>query len=278
MKELNIVIISIIMNIKSITFISAGMILTGLGIAFTFIGTLKQGKEKDAFQAELTESGKKSIELAEKLADQTKNSSEELIKQTRKSSKELAEQSEKSTQKIVQLSDKNVELTQKLTEISEEKFRRLSIPSMNVLGIEENLSLGANSYFKIIAKNTGNSDCFDARLLVDRHNSPLASPGLLTIQSFKKVPKDAIFEYKIPIFQSDFMVLKDKEQEFETFMKKFNDNEAAIIIFFHFEYEWNDETLKSSQYSIIKSTNKKPYVSSSEEHVEPEVKLPKWKK
>lgn len=268
------------MAIKSITYISVGMILTGVGIVFTFTGTLKQGKEKDAFQVEITESGKKSIELAEKLADQTKKSSEELIEQTRKSSEELAEQSEKSTQKIIQLSDKNVELTQELTKISEEKFRRLTIPSMNVVNIEENINKGLKSYFKIIAKNTGNNDCLDARLIIDKHTSPLV--GSAEMQSFTKVPKDGSVAYTIPLFQSDLMVsIADAEtkKEFDNvFLKNYQTGQMFIIIFFHFEYEWNNETLKSSQYTIVKSVNEKHYATSNEEYITPPVKMPKWKK
>ena len=181
MIELNIEILSFMSGIKSITFISVGMILTGLGIVSTLIGTLKQGKENDKFQTEISESSNKNIELAEKLAEQTKTSSERLIKQN-----------EESTAKIVQLNDENADLTKKLTQISEERFRELTIPSMNVINIEEVLDLGVNSYFKIAAKNTGNKNCLNTRLLVDRHNSPFAKPGYLRIHSYNKLPKDDI--------------------------------------------------------------------------------------
>lgn len=268
MIDLNIDIMNFMTGIKSITYISFGMILTVAGIVFTLIGTLKQGKENDTFQSEISESSKKNIELSEKLAEQTQLSSEKLSKQN-----------EESTGKIVQLSDKNAELTHKLTQISEERFRKLTIPSMNVLSIEEDLSLGVNSYFKIIAKNTGNNDCFDARMLIDRHNSSLVSGS--EIQNFVKVPKDAIVEYKIPLFQSDLMAQiadKNKKIEFENFLTRFQNDETAIVVFFHFEYEWNNETLKSSQYSIVKSGKRKPYASSSEDYVESEIKMGKWEK
>lgn len=270
MIGLNIVLI-IMTVIKSTTYISIGMMLTGAGIVFTLIGTLKQGKENDKFQSEITESSKKNIALAEKLAEQAQLSSDKLEKQN-----------EESTNKIVHLSDKNAELTQKLTDLSEDRFRRLTIPVMNVLRIEEVLGLGINSYFKIIAKNTGNNDCQNARLIIDRHNSPLVNRS--EIQSFVKVPKDVLVEYKIPRFQSDLMERSaegEKRQDFETnFLKRFMDGQVAIVIFYHFEYEWKGETLRSSQFSIVKSNNEKPYGSSSDDYVEPEDKteMPKWKK
>lgn len=270
MIDINLEILNFMPSVKSITYIMIGMILTGAGIIFTLFGTLKQGNENDKFQAEISKSSKKNIELAEKLADQTHLSSEKLTRQN-----------EASTQKIIQLSDKNAELTQKLTQISEERFRKLTIPSLNVLRIEEELSLGVNSYFKVIVKNTGNNDCFDCRLLVDRHNSPFAKPGFIGIQNFKKVPKDAIVEYKIPLFQSEIIVNvsnDNQKKEFSDFLNRYNNDETAIVVFFHFEYEWNDETLKSSQYSIVKSKNRKAYGSSSEDYVEPETEMPKWRK
>lgn len=261
-------ILNIMTGLKSITYIGIGMFLTAVGIGFTLVGTIKQGKENEKFQEEISTSSKKNTELAEKLAEQTQLSSDK-----------LARQNEESTQKIVQLSDKNAELTLKLTQISEERFRKLTIPSLNVLRIEEDLSLGDNSYFKIIARNTGNNDCLDCKLLVDRHNSPFAKPGFLTIQNFKKVPKDAIVEYKIPLFQSDLIVNvanDEQKREYSDFLKRYNNDESAIVVFFHFEYEWNNETLKSSQYSIVKSKNRKAYGSSSEDYVESEIEMPKW--
>ena len=257
-------------GIKSITYIGIGMFLTATGIGFTLIGTIKQGKENERFQEEISASSKKNTELAEKLAEQTQLSSDK-----------LAKQNEESTQKIVHLSDKNAELTQKLTQISEEKFRKLTMPSMNVIRIEEFLDLGVNSYLKITAKNTGNNDCFNARLLVDKHNSPTAKPGFLTIQSFTKVPKDAVVEYKIPLFLSEIIASVGDEtlkSELSEFFERFNNNRTVIIIFFHFEYEWNKETLKSSQYSIVKLKDSPAYGSSSEDYVESEIERPKWEK
>lgn len=263
-------ILNIMIGLKSITYIGIGMFLTAVGIGFTLVGTIKQGKENEKFQEEISASSKKNTELAEKLAEQTKLSSDK-----------LAKQNEESTQKIVQLSDKNAELTLKLTQISEERFRKLTIPSLNVLSIGEDLSLGDKSYFKIIARNTGNNDCLDCRLLVDRHNSPFAKPGFLTIQNIKKVPKDAIVEYKIPLFQSDIIVNvanDEQKKEYSDFLKRYNNDESAIVVFFHFEYEWNNETLKSSQYSIVKYHTGELCVTSSEDFVEPKYDHPEWKK
>ena len=65
---------------------------------------------------------------------------------------------------------------------SEDSFRRLTKPEINVLGIEENNN-GIDSYFVIKAQNTGNNDCFDAKLIIDKHNSPLGKNFM--IQSFE---------------------------------------------------------------------------------------------
>jgi hypothetical protein len=158
--------------------------------------------------------------------------------------------------------DTIIDLTEKLTK-----------PEINVLGIEENLNNGINSYFVIKAKNTGGNDCFDAKLIIDRHNSPLGKN--FAIQSIEKFPKGASVDYKIPLFQSMVMAklaetdITGVNKEFKNnFLKRYQNNEAAIVIFYHFEYKWNDETLKSSQFLIVKSINEKPYLSSREEYVD----------
>ena len=151
---------------------------------------------------------------------------------------------------------------------------------MNVVNIKE-VNNGVDSYFRIFVKNTGNNDCYDAHLLVDRHNSPLAKPGLLTKTNFLKVPKNEVVEYKIPVFQSDLsntISNKDQRNEFEKFVNRYQNDETAVVIFFHIEYNWNEEDLKSSQYTIIKSINNKLFTSLSDEYVEPEIKIPRWKK
>lgn len=212
-------------NIKSMTYLIIGLVLTGVGIGFTVFGTFKQGKEAQEFQSQVIESQTKSIELSEKL-----------------------------------------------TKISEDKFYQLTKPVVNVIKVEENSKLGLKSVFKILAKNTGNNDCFNAKLIIDKHNSPLV--GTAEIQSFTKIPKETMVEYTIPMFQSDLMMQiqgKEVKKEFEDiFLKRFQDGESAIVVFFHFEYEWNDETLKSSQFSILKSKGQKLYASSSENYIEPE--------
>ena len=92
------------------------------------------------------------------------------------------------------------------------------------------------------------------------------------IQSFEKLSKGALVNYKIPLFQSQTMAKLaelDIKKEFENnFLKRYQNNEVAIVIFYHFEYEWNEETLKSSQFFILKPNNEKPYSSSSEKYVD----------
>lgn len=255
------------MNKKNaMIFIVIGIFLTIAGIVFTGVGTYLQNQETRDFQNTITSL---STQISEK-QDEISEYSKENVELAEK----LALQTEKSNNELTQLSNRNVELTQKLTEISEERFRKLTIPSMNVLRIEEKLDLGVNSYLKIITRNTGNNDCLDACLLVDRHNSPSAKPGFLPIQNFTKVPKDAVVEYKIPLFQSESFASvanDDQKKEFSDFYNRYNDDKTAIVILFHFEYKWNNETLKSSQYSIVKTKNRQAYASSSEDYVEDEI-------
>jgi len=155
-----------------------------------------------------------------------------------------------------------IDLTEKLTK-----------PEINVLGIEENINNGINSYFVIKAKNTGGNDCFDAKLIIDRHNSPLGKN--FATQSIEKFSKGVSVDYKIPLFQSMVMAklaetdITGVNKEFKNnFLKRYQNNEVAIVIFYHFEYKWNDEILKSSQFLIVKSINEKPYLSSREEYVD----------
>ncbi len=262
-----------IMNLaeaKSGFFILFGMILTILGIVFTIIGTIKQGKENDEFQSKISESSKKNIDLSEKLAEQTKLASDK-----------LALQNEKSTNKILELSNKNSELTQKLTLMSEEKFRKLTVPSLNVLRVEENSKSDLNSYFKIIVKNTGNNDCTNASLIIDKHNSPFVPLDHLAVMStLDKLPKDATQEYIIPFFQNDLaskVADDNKKKEFQEFIKNFQSDKIAIVVMFHFDYQWNNETLSSSQYTIVKMVNRPPFISSSENHVKSDFKMPHTK-
>lgn len=179
------------------------------------------------------------------------------------------EDAQKFQAQVIKSQDKSIELSEKLAKINEERFYRLTRPEMNILRVEE-IGHGIQSKFKIIAKNTGNNDCLNSKLIIDRHNSPLV--GKAEIKSFAKVPKDSIVEYTIPIFQSDLAARVQDETiitEFNNvFLKRFNNSESAIIVFFHFEYIWNDDTLKSSQYSIIKSNNQQIYASSSQTYVE----------
>lgn len=257
---------------NAMIYIVIGIILTIAGIIFTGFGTYLQSQETKDFQNtitgltiqssekqdEISASSRKNIELAEKLAAQT----------------------EKSNKELTDLSIKNSELTSKLTEMSEDRFRRLTIPSMNVVNVEQVLDKGINSYLKVFVKNTGNNECFDARMYIDRHSSPLISYS--EIQSFVKVPKDEIVIYKIPLIQSEifarFIDKSEKEELGSSFIARLQKGEIAIVIHFHFEYEWNNETLKSSQFSIIKYPSGDVYVSSSKDFVEPKYENPKWKK
>lgn len=256
---------------NAMIYIVIGIVLTIAGIIFTGLGSYMQNKETNVFQHTITGLSLQSSEKQDEISTYSRKNIELAEK--------LAEQTEKSNKELTRLSIKNSELTQRLTEISEDRFRRLTIPSMNVIRVEEDLSHGLNSFFKIVAKNTGNNDCSDARLIIDRHNSPMVSTS--EIQNFTKVPKDDTVEYSIPIFQSDLMVRisnEDTKQDFkDNFLKKFKENEM-VIIFFHFEYQWGKETLKSSQYNIFRSKTDKLYISSSEDYIEFEDKVPppKW--
>ena len=147
--------------------------------------------------------------------------------------------------------------------------KKATKPEINVLGIVESNN-GIDSYFVIKAQNTGNNSCFNVKLIIDRHNSPLGKN--FAIQSIEKFPKGASVDYKIPMFQSMVMAKiaePDIKKEFENnFLKRYQNNESAIVIFYHFEYKWNDEALKSSQFVIVKSVNEKPYISSTEKYVD----------
>lgn len=151
--------------IKKNAMIYIGIILTIAGIIFTGIGTYLQNQETKVFQDTITG-----------LSRATKENQEENTTYSRKNielAEKLVEQTEKSNQELTELSIKNSELTQKLTELSEDRFRRLTIPTMSVIKVEEVLDKGINSYLKVFVKNTGNNECFDSRMYIDRHNSPL---------------------------------------------------------------------------------------------------------
>lgn len=201
------------------------MILTGIGIVFTVIGTLKQNKETEKFQEEVIRTQAKSLELSEKL-----------------------------------------------TKISEDKFKQLTKPSMNAIGCNEHLTNGIESYFDIIAKNTGNNDCENSKLIIDKHSCPIGFFGEIT--NYKKVPKDSSVIYKIPLFMSTLKrktMTKEEVEEFKNnYFKRYLENSIALVIHFHFEYEWNNETFKSSQYTLVKTNDQRVYISSSEEHIKNE--------
>jgi len=171
---------------------------------------------------------------------------------------------------VIESQKQSIELSEKLTKISEDKFKQLTKPVLNVIRVEEKLDLGLDSFFSILVKNTGNNDCFNAQLIIDRHNSPLISRSEIT--RFVKIPKDSIVEYQIRKFKTDLLLQfadQERQNDFkEKFYNRFNNEELSIVIFFYFEYDWNNEKLKSSQYSLLKSKNQKPYVSSSENYVE----------
>lgn len=210
-------------KISSMTYLIIGMILTGVGIGFTVIGTLQQNKEAEKFQDEVIKSQEKSLELSERL-----------------------------------------------TKFSEDRFKQLTKPSINVIGCEEYLTFGLDSYFKIIARNTGNNDCENSRLIIDKHSSPL---GLLSeITSYTNVPKDSTVFYPIHLFISNLgkrIFKKEEVEEFKTdYYKRYLENITSLVIHFHFEYEWNEEILKSSQYTLVKTNNQRVYISSSKEYIE----------
>ena len=60
-------------------------------------------------------------------------------------------ETKESQKELISLSNQNADLTKKLINISEDSFRRLTKPEINVLRIEENLNNGINSYFVIKA-------------------------------------------------------------------------------------------------------------------------------
>ena len=163
----------------------------------------------------------------------------------------------------------NLEISEKLTKVTEDKFKQLTKP-INVIGCKDFVDKGIESYFEIIAKNTGNNDCVNAELIIDSHSSPLASHK--EIRSFSKVPKDSILSCKIPTFISHFkskIITKEEVEEFKnSFYKTYLEDGIAIVIYFHFEYEWNSDIFKSSQYVLVKSNNQEVYISSDEEFVE----------
>lgn len=77
--------------------------------------------------------------------------------------------------------------------------------------------------------------------------------------------------YNIPILKSSIfnkIAHSNDKDEFEIFKDKFYKNEIPVIIFFHFEFEWNNQKYKSSQYSIVKEYNRRPYVSTSENYID----------
>jgi hypothetical protein len=226
-----------------------GVVFTITGAIFSAIGTYISDIKEKEFQNKISELSKKNIYLTEK----------------------LTKQSEESSNALTELSNRNAELTQRLTKISEEKFRSILIPNINVLYVTEEKYPSLESFFKIIVKNTGNSDCFDVRLIVDRHNSPFAQPASLQIRSFQIVPKDALIEFNIPLFQSEVFGLvasDDIRVEFSEFLDRYNQKKLGIMIFFHLEYKWQDEEiLKTSQYCIIKVKDSKFYLSSDEEYL-----------
>lgn len=173
---------------------------------------------------------------------------------------------------VIETQKKSIELSEKLAKISEDKFNQLTRPVMNVVQVEENLDLELNSYFRVFAKNTGNNDCFNVELIIDRHTSPMISPS--EIERFVKIPKGATVEFQIRMFKTDFMLQVAEEQKIKDFKEKFYNRfmneEMSIIVLFHIEYDWNGEKLKSSQYYLIKSKNQRSYVSSSENYIEKE--------
>ena len=169
---------------------------------------------------------------------------------------------------VIESQNKSIELSEKLTKISEEKFDKLTKAELNVVDLIEIEDIDYPSFY-IKTKNTGNNDAFNCELIIDKHNSPLV--GNSEIQSFKKIPKDEFMVYKIPLLKSSILskiAHSNDKNDFEIFKEKFYKSEVPVIIFFHFEYEWNNQKYKSSQYSIVKEHKRKPYVSSSENYID----------
>ena len=178
------------------------------------------------------------------------------------------EEAEAFQNQVIESQNKSIELSEKLAKISEEKFNKLTKAELNVIDLIE-IENNESPYFKIKTKNTGNNDAFNCELIIDKHNSPLVS--ISEIQLFKKIPKDEIMIYNIPILKSSIfnkIAHSNDKDEFEIFKDKFYKNEIPVIIFFHFEFEWNNQKYKSSQYSIVKEYNRRPYVSTSENYID----------
>ena len=149
----------------STTFIITGYILTGIGIIFTIIGTFQQKNESDTFQNKITGLTEKTNSSQEKV--------EFYIQKNIELSEKLSQQSIESEKSLIKLSVENAELTKKLTDLSEERFRKLTIPTLNVLKIEENLSLGLNSYFKHIDSTAFELNPLREVIIPPRHSSIL---------------------------------------------------------------------------------------------------------
>jgi hypothetical protein len=171
---------------------------------------------------------------------------------------------------VITTQSKNIELSEKLAKLNEEKFKQLTKPEINIANWAELNSNSENAIVKIIVKNTGNNDCFNCKLIIDKTNSPLGS--INEIVSFNKVPKGINLEYSLPIFKSKISNKIASEAELQDFRKvffeKYLQGGNAAVIHFHFEFTWNDEEFKSSQFTLIKTFNKPCIITSSQQYIE----------
>lgn len=212
-----------------------GVGLTFLGLAFSAIGTWKQDEEESKYQEAVIDSQKTIIKKGEAI-NELQN-------------------------KLLEKTDSNEALIKQVADLTEEKYRNLRIPNINVIATNF-IDQEMNSCFEVYFKNTGGESCDHLRLVIDEHPSPLVNKYLF--RGYELLPRDVDASIKIPAFCETGIpqnIDPDKALLFREFIDGYNRNTKSILIKYHFEFEWDKNLYRSDEYCIVKSSANNTYGS-----------------
>lgn len=152
--------------------------------------------------------------------------------------------------RIIESQGKNQELSDEIIHLTQDLLR----PELNVIAgrvYGEGEGMGASIY----VSNTGGSTCKNVRLVYERHPSPMKES--FSIRQYEILPKSQKIQLNIPFFKDPmtgrFKFSSEIEERYRAFYSSVNEGRMGLLIQFHIEYEYQDSTLSSMSYTMLKS-------------------------
>ncbi len=244
-----------------LTFTVIGIALTLLGIIFTSIGSYLQNSKSENLLDSISNLSQANYDLAE----------------------EVKQQADTFQTDIMKVTGENADLSKQLLDKSEENFRTLLMPKIDVIKVQLDFSKKEDATFDILVRNSGNDYCYNLALIIDENSSPMVYTKV--VNRFLTLPNGVNAEFHHNAFIDRFHEIgatKEVKAEYEEYFRDFVGMKKAIYIKYHFIYEWNGDYYKTPTYSTFLINRDTPITSSEgklskipKDLIDQKTKLPK---